>query len=68
MICSAPPEAFNILNLPKTIDILLGGAGQPIHAMYATTQFWNQDGASATQWTLDWAQELIDNAPRPKHG
>lgn len=68
LICSAPPEAFNILNLPKTIDILLGGAGQPIHAMYATTQFWNQDGASATQWTLDWAQELIDNAPRPKHG
>jgi hypothetical protein len=68
LICSAPPEAFNIMNLPKTIDILLGGAGQPIHAMYATTQFWNLDGASATQWTLGWAQELIDNAPRPKHG
>lgn len=68
LICSAPPEAFNIMNLPKTIDILLGGAGQPIHAMYATTQFWNHDGASATQWTLGWAQGLIDNAPRPKHG
>ncbi|WP_326544773.1 cutinase family protein [Mycolicibacterium sp. ND9-15] len=68
LICSAPPEAFNIMNLPKTIDILLGGAGQPIHAMYATTQFWNLDGASATQWTLGWAQEVIDNAPRPKHG
>ncbi|KUI05586.1 cutinase family protein [Mycobacterium sp. IS-3022] len=68
LICSAPPEAFNIMNLPKTIDILLGGAGQPIHAMYATTQFWNLDGASATQWTLNWAKGLIDNAPRPKHG
>lgn len=68
LICSAPPEAFNIMNLPKTIDILLGGAGQPIHAMYATTQFWNLDGASATQWTQNWAQQLIDNAPRPKHG
>lgn len=68
LICSAPPEAFNIMNLPKTIDILLGGAGQPIHAMYATTQFWNLDGASATQWTQGWAQELIDNAPHPKHG
>ncbi|MGE2720047.1 cutinase family protein [Mycolicibacterium celeriflavum] len=68
LICSAPPEAFNIMNLPKTIDILLGGAGQPIHAMYATTQFWNADGASATQWTQRWAQELVDNAPRPKHG
>ncbi|OBI77131.1 cutinase family protein [Mycobacterium sp. E740] len=68
LICSAPSEAFNIMNLPKTIDILLGGAGQPIHAMYATTQFWNLDGASATQWTLGWAQGLIDNAPHPKHG
>lgn len=68
LICSAPPEAFNIMNLPKTIDILLGGAGQPIHAMYATTQFWNLDGLSATQWTQRWAQELIDNAPQPKHG
>ncbi|KUH85824.1 MULTISPECIES: cutinase family protein [unclassified Mycobacterium] len=68
LICSAPPEAFNIMNLPKTIDILLGGAGQPIHAMYATTQFWNLDGASATQWTLNWAKGLIDNAPHPKHG
>ncbi|OBF89731.1 cutinase [Mycobacterium sp. 852002-51152_SCH6134967] len=68
LICSAPPEAFNIMNLPKTIDILLGGAGQPIHAMYATTQFWSLDGLSATQWTQRWAQETIDNAPQPKHG
>ncbi|VEG38107.1 cutinase [Mycolicibacterium flavescens] len=68
LICSAPPEAFNIMNLPKTIDILLGGAGQPIHALYATTQFWSSDGLSATQWTQRWAQEKIDNAPQPKHG
>ncbi|KUI22974.1 cutinase [Mycobacterium sp. GA-1285] len=68
LICSAPPEAFNIMNLPKTIDILLGGAGQPIHAMYATTQFWNSDGLASTEWTQRWARELIDNAPRPKHG
>ena len=68
LICSAPPEAFNIVNLPKTIDILIGGAGQPIHAMYATPQFWNVNGASSVQWTLNWAQELIDNAPQPKHG
>jgi hypothetical protein len=68
LICAAPPEAFNIVNLPKTIDILLGGAGQPIHAMYATPQFWNVDGQSATQWTMNWAKNVIDNAPRPKHG
>jgi hypothetical protein len=68
LICSAPESAFNITQLPKTLEVLSGGAGQPIHAMYATPQFWNLDGASATQWTLGWAQGVIDNAPHPKHG
>ena len=44
LICSAPEEAFSIVNLPRTMEILGGGAGQPVHAMYATTQFWNLDG------------------------
>ena len=44
LICSAPDEAFSISNLPRTMEILGGGAGQPVHAMYATTQFWNLDG------------------------
>ena len=44
LICSAPEEAFSIANLPRTMEILGGGAGQPVHAMYATTQFWNLDG------------------------
>jgi hypothetical protein len=68
LICSAPESAFNITQLPQTLEVLSGGAGQPIHAMYATPQFWNLDGASATQWTLGWVQGVIDNAPRPKHG
>lgn len=68
LICSAPESAFNITQLPKTLEVLSGGAGQPIHAMYATPQFWNLDGQSATQWTLGWVQNLIDNAPHPKHG
>ncbi|MGV0644337.1 carboxylesterase Culp6 [Mycolicibacterium sp. XJ879] len=68
LICSAPESAFNITQLPKTLEVLSGGAGQPIHAMYATPEFWNVNGASATAWTLNWARELIDNAPRPKHG
>ncbi len=68
LICSAPEEAFSIANLPRTMEILGGGAGQPVHAMYATTQFWNLDGQAATQWTLDWTQKIIDNAPHPKHG
>ena len=68
LICAAPNEAFSIANLPKTLNTLAGGAGQPIHALYATTQFWSLDGAAATDWTSNWARGLIDNAPRPKHG
>ena len=68
LICSAPESAFNITQLPKTLEVLSGGAGQPIHAMYNTPQFWNLDGAPAPQWTLGWAQSVINNAPHPKHG
>lgn len=68
LICSAPEGAFSIVNLPQTLETLSGGAGQPVHALYNTPQFWNLDGQSATQWATAWAQGLIDNAPRPKHG
>jgi hypothetical protein len=68
LICAAPEEAFNITNLPKTLDVLTSGGGQPVHALYATTQFWNLDGQPATAWALNWARDAIDNAPHPKHG
>ncbi|MBO0879280.1 MAG: cutinase, partial [Mycobacterium sp.] len=47
---------------------LAGGAGQPVHAEYATPQFWSMDGQPATEWTLNWAHDAIENAPHPKHG
>ena len=68
LICAAPGQAFNITNLPSTLEVLAGGAGQPVHAMYGTQQFWHLDGQSATDWTLNWARGLIDNAPHPRHG
>ena len=52
LICAAPDEAFSVANLPTTLNTLAGGAGKPVHALYATTQFWNLDGAPATDWTL----------------
>ena len=68
LICAAPDEAFNITNLPETLKILSGAAGQPVHALYNTTQFWSLDGQPATVWTRNWAAGLLDNAPHPKHG
>src|ERR1700744_2965018 len=68
LICAAPQEAFSVANLPNTLNTLAGGAGQPVHALDATPQFWNSDGVPATDWTLNWAHGLIANAPHPKHG
>jgi hypothetical protein len=68
LICAAPAEAFNIANLSNTLSTLAGNGGQPIHALYATPQFWNLDGTPAPDWTLNWAHGLIDGAPHPKHG
>jgi hypothetical protein len=70
LICSAPPGAFSITNLPRTLEILSGaaGAGAPVHALYNTPEFWVLDGMTAPQWTQAWARGLIDGAPHPKHG
>lgn len=68
LICAAPQSAFNIGNLPSTLEVLAGGAGQPVHAFYNTPQFWNLDGQPATGWALNWSRALIENAPHPPHG
>ena len=67
LICAAPESAFSIVTLPKTLETLSGAAGAPVHALYNTPEFWSLDGKTSTQWTLAWAQGLIENAPHPKH-
>lgn len=68
LICAAPSEAFSIMNLPRTMEILIGAAGPPVHALYNTPEFWVLDGQTTTQWTQNWARGVIENAPHPKHG
>lgn len=68
LICAAPKEAFSPAKLPATMNTLAGGAGQPIHALYGTPDFWNSDGQPATVWILNWARGIIEKAPHPKHG
>ncbi len=68
LICASPEQAFSITNLPATLEVLAGGAGQPVHALYNTPEFWNLDGQPATVWAQGWARGLIDSAPHPKHG
>jgi hypothetical protein len=48
--------------------VLLGGAGEPVHAMYNTMRFWSLEGQPATVWTRDWASGLIGGAPHAGHG
>jgi hypothetical protein len=36
LICAAPNEAFSIVNLPQTLETLIGAAGRPVHALYHT--------------------------------
>ena len=68
LICAAPSEAFSVANLPQTLNTLAGGAGQPVHALYGTTQCWSLDGQPSTDWTLNWVHGLIECAPHPQHG
>lgn len=63
LICDAPTVA----NPLGAVSQLMNALNNPVHAMYATTRYWQLDGASATQWLYGWATRTIDEAPRPAH-
>lgn len=62
--CSASAETSGPANLPKLVTELSSGAGQDL---YTTTRSWALDGRTAVEWTLNWAADLVSNAPRPTH-
>lgn len=55
LICEAPTVTEPL----KAIGQFANAAGNPVHAMYATTRYWELDGATATQWMLGWSSRLI---------
>ena len=63
LICDAP----TVTNPLQAVGQLANAQNNPVHAMYATTRYWNHDGASATQWMYRWAKGEIDDAPHPPH-
>ncbi|WP_278260776.1 cutinase family protein [Nocardia sp. AG03] len=66
MICDAPREALNPANALGSLAALIRSAGNPVHALYATNTV-DGNGTTATQWTVNWAAGLIENAPHPPH-
>ena len=69
LICSAPEEAFSITNLPQDDGDPRRRRG-PARARHVrhdrSSGIWTAN--RPRQWTLDWAQKVVDNAPHPKHG
>lgn len=64
LICDSP----TIVDPLKAIGQLANAAGNPVHAMYATTRYWkSESGQSATQWMLAWSSKTITEAPKPAH-
>ncbi|MFT3898690.1 MAG: cutinase family protein [Gordonia sp. (in: high G+C Gram-positive bacteria)] len=63
LICDSP----TITNPLRAIGQLAGAINNPVHAMYATPRYWEDNGATATQWMFAYAVRTIDAAPHPKH-
>ncbi|MFT4199741.1 cutinase family protein [Gordonia sp. (in: high G+C Gram-positive bacteria)] len=63
LICDSP----TISNPLRAIGQLAGAINNPVHAMYATPKYWQDNGVTATQWMYAWAVRTINDAPHPKH-
>ncbi len=66
MICDAPRNALSPLNILPSLAALAASAGNPVHALYNTLVV-DGAGTTATQWTANWARDLVARAPAPPH-
>jgi hypothetical protein len=66
LICAAPSEGLSLRNIPQSIGILAGAAGNPVHASYNSFVV-DDAGTTSTQWTAGWAAGLISSAPEIPH-
>ena len=68
LICAAPERRSTSPTCRRRSRCSPAAPGQPVHALYNTTQFWSLDGQPATVWTRTGRRGVIDAAPHPKHG
>ncbi|MEV0296575.1 cutinase family protein [Nocardia sp. NPDC050710] len=66
LICDSPRQALSPVNFVSSVLTLVRAAGNPVHSLYNGFVV-DADGATATQWTVDWAADLIERAPHPAH-
>jgi hypothetical protein len=66
LICAAPSDGLSLRNIPQSIGILAGAAGNPVHASYNSFVV-DDAGTTSTQWTAGWAAGLIESAPEIPH-
>ncbi|GAB2699277.1 cutinase family protein [Nocardia thraciensis] len=67
LICDAPKQALNPLNMIPALATLVRAVGNPVHNGYNSFVVDPDSGATATQWTTNWATDLINGAPHPPH-
>jgi hypothetical protein len=67
LICDAPVQALNPVNLVPSMLTLVRAAGNPIHSLYNSFVVDENTSGTATQWTANWADGLINGAPHPPH-
>ncbi|GGC64796.1 cutinase [Hoyosella rhizosphaerae] len=63
LICDAPLLTDLVLAFNRVVNDYLNN---PVHAFYDSFVV-DDSGLTATQWTVNWARDLINEAPTPAH-